>query len=37
MKFIVKPTKPQTADRFPPAITQCWKCSEYPAACGADI
>jgi hypothetical protein len=35
MKFVVKPTQPETQAKNP--ITQCWKCSEYPAACGSDI
>ncbi len=35
MKFIVKPTTLEPVSKG--AITQCWKCSEYPAACGGDI
>ncbi len=31
MKFIVKPTKPETVSKNP--TTQCWKCSENPASC----
>ncbi len=31
MKFIVKPTKPETLARG--NITLCWKCSENPASC----
>jgi hypothetical protein len=31
MKFIVKPTKPESVNKNP--ITMCWKCSEYPPSC----
>lgn len=31
MKFIVKPLDPQ---KWPPAHTMCWLCSEDPRACG---
>ena len=31
MKFIVKPSKPEIIGK---RTTLCWKCSEYPPACG---
>jgi hypothetical protein len=35
MKFIVKPTKPESVSKN--YITLCWKCSEDPNACGSTI